>query len=250
MSNVKKCVVVVQMTVIVMRSKNLVIVRSYVMRVQNSRINNNNKPKGETMKKMFVSIVALGAIIASNANAVEISEAACKKSTKYVWVDSAMAADGGRGVCVKKNACDDDDYKNFCDKRFADIQVCTNKVAEELVRRAWECNRVYSLDVNNPTGQDYIACEKNESDGMHYRVFEFDDTNETFDDTCALGGFDGACIALNGDVTEMDGKHICNLGEAGNAIFEPEKTRGQFLSAGGGAENHKFINSILSKTNF
>lgn len=171
-------------------------------------------------KKIFVSIVALGAIVAGSATAANMSEASCKKSSKYIWVSGAIASDGGHGVCIKKNPCKDSDYKNFCDKRFDNIQVCTKNVALTLVRRAGSCTNSYSLDVDNLMKQDYVACEWVDRDGMQYRVFEFDDTNETFDGTCANGGFKGACIAMGGDVQDFQDKIVCNMNNDRHISFD------------------------------
>jgi len=165
-------------------------------------------------KKMLVSILALGSIVASSANAA-VTKEQCSRSDKTVWVENVTNSDGTRGACVPKNACDSKAFKDkFCDMTFQDIQVKSVDDAHTIINTyvksqlKWTdgCTEFLDLDVNNATGQDYIGCISNGK----YRTFEFDDTNELYPTTYVPDLRKALCIASGG---QYDGGTKCdNIG--------------------------------------
>lgn len=165
-------------------------------------------------KKILTSIVTLGIIMTSVANAA-ITKEQCNRSDKTVWVENVANSDGSRGACVPKNTCKSKTFKsNFCVTDFKDIQLEsldeTHKIINIYVKTqlGWTagCTQFLDFDVNNTVGQDYIGCISNGK----YRTFEIDDTSDyvtkiylpehMLDTSRAL------CIAIGG---QYEGKN-CN----------------------------------------
>ncbi len=153
-------------------------------------------------KKMFISIVALGAIVTGNANAA-ITKDQCMRSDKTVWVENVTNSDGSKGACAPKNTCTSKNFKtNFCVTDFKDIQLESTTDAHTVINTYvktqlnWTagCTEFLDFDVDNATGQDYIGCKSN----GRYRTFEFDDTNEKYASTFVPDFRRALCIASGG----------------------------------------------------
>lgn len=148
-------------------------------------------------KKILTSIVTLGIIATSVANAA-ITKEQCNRSDKTIWVENVTNSDGSRGACVPKNACKSKVFKDkFCNTIFKDIQVQNQNAARKLILHyiyknynIWENIGIDYISTNNTLRQDYIGALF----AGNYLTFEFDDTNETIVSTALEGYAKGVCI--------------------------------------------------------
>lgn len=166
-------------------------------------------------KKLITSIFAVAAIATTSANAA-VTKDQCDKSDKTVWVENVQNADGTRGACVPKNACDSQTFKDkFCNRIFKDVQLPSSGDAELMIFRYLKHQnmadnigdvRFYYVSVDNKFGQDYMgALYKG-----NYATFEFDDTNESSDAANAEGMAKGFCLANGGTFQgEKDSYYAC-----------------------------------------
>ena len=149
------------------------------------------------MTKTLLSIL-VGIVVAGSASAVPTPDdrrALCERhSDKYVWVQNT-------GACVSINPCKSDDYTikdAYCVDIFDNVQTHGDLYLGlvELYARAHNLKCEPLRQEAKSIGQDYGMCL-----GEDFRVFEFDDIN----DSNALKSSDffvdlvsGLCAAVDG----------------------------------------------------
>ncbi|MCM1294661.1 MAG: hypothetical protein NC311_03810 [Muribaculaceae bacterium] len=155
-------------------------------------------------KKLITSMFAVAVITTTSAHAV-ITQEQCEKSDKTIWVENVQNADGTRGACVPKNACDSKAFKDkFCNRIFKDVQLPSSGDAELMIFRYLKHQnlvndmgdiRFYHVSVDNAIGQDYMGASYK---GGNYATFEFDDTNEHVYSAYEEGMAKAFCLANGG----------------------------------------------------
>lgn len=146
------------------------------------------------MKKTLLSVLA-GLAVINSASAVTRTE--CEALGMF-FLDRGVDTD-----CIPFFPCEDGAYGAYCVKDFADTQVESSDVARALIgiyidnktgtsKKDWFAESS-GTSVDHAVGQDYIAYSKD--DDSQYLQFEFDDTNDSWDDETFFSTVHGYEIA-------------------------------------------------------
>lgn len=124
----------------------------------------------------------------------------CERSIDKIWVEN-------KNACVPIHACKENNFANYCDKTFRDIQVSNAGMAQKLaniyvkqigIQCDTELSRYPKL-----FGQDFVSCYNKD-----YLEFEFDDIAERNAWTAQIGYMKGLCLAFGGENPIADGGKV------------------------------------------
>lgn len=155
------------------------------------------------MKKIVLCAAAgIAAMSCANAAGIDVNQikTACQSSDKTLWVERNQ-------VCIPRNPCKDEKYKQYCNRQFKDVQTrdVGYMVLVDLYAQAHNISCKPVRQDAKLVGQDYVVCQGND-----VMVFEFDDISDF--------------VLLDVSYENEMRKELCKA--VGGVIYEGEKGSG------------------------